>query len=326
MNRIAAVGLLSLLGTLTSAPASAGAAADPPRTVAVSQVAPYVDVTLPNQPTLADVASRTGVDTFSLAFIIGSAQGCVPTWGAQFPLDDPDIIGQIEELRARGGDVIVSFGGALGPYLAQVCGTAAQLADGYRQVVDVTGATQLDFDIEAGFNLADKINTAIAMLQQSHPQVEVSYTLAVQSPGFGLAPAALDVVESAVVHGVDVSVVNAMAMNFAGDGSDMGQAAIRTAQSVHDQLSPLFPDLSSAELWRTIGITPMIGVNNVQGLVFRQDDARQLVSWASGQGLGLLSFWSVGRDHGCPGGGVSPTCSGITQTDFEFTTLFAAAG
>lgn len=305
--------------------ASAEAAGDRTPAVAAPQVAPYVDVTLPDQPTLAQVANKTGVDTFTLAFIIGSSQGCVPTWGAEFPLDDQDMIGQIEQLRAAGGDVIVAFGGAVGPYMAQVCGSASELADAYRKVVEVTGATHLDFDIEAAYSQADKINQAIAKLQETNPGVEISYTLAVQSPGYGLASAALDVVESAVAHDVDVGVVNAMAMNFAGAGTDMGQASITTAHSVYDQIEPLFPQRSETELWATIGITPMIGVNNVRSLVFRQDDANELVSWASSQGLGLLGFWSVGRDHGCAGGGVSATCSGIGQSDFEFTRIFGGA-
>ncbi|MET7303546.1 hypothetical protein [Embleya sp. NPDC005575] len=36
-----------------------------------------------------------------------------------------------------------------------------------------------------------------------------------------------------------------------------------------------------------------------------------------------LAFWSAGRDNdSCPGGGVSPTCSGISQSPYEFTNLF----
>ncbi len=318
--------LVLLLSAAMVVPAMAGTSTTPAagasRPAASPPVAPYVDVTLPDQPTLAQLAQRTGVNHYTLAFIIGSSRGCVPTWGAQYALDDPGIIGQIDQLRAAGGGVVVAFGGALGPYMAQVCPSADALADAYRQVVETTGATHLDFDIEAAYSTADKINTAIAMLQETHPEVRVSYTLAVQSPGYGLAPAALDVVESAVQHGVDVDLVNAMAMNFAGDGSAMGQAAIQVARSVYEQIRPLFPDRSAAEVWRTIGITPMIGVNNVQSLVFRPADARQLVNWAAGHDIGFLSFWSTGRDHGCPGGGVSPTCSGIPQSDYEFTTIF----
>ena len=51
--------------------------------------------------------------------------------------------------------------------------------------------------------------------------------------------------------------------------------------------------------------------------------ARQLVDWANANHIGLVAFWSAGRDNGsCPGGGVSPTCSSIAQGDLEFTSIF----
>ena len=66
----------------------------------------------------------------------------------------------------------------------------------------------------------------------------------------------------------------------------------------------------------------MIG-RNFNGKIFTQDHARKLVNWATSNHIGRLAFWSVGRDNGgCPGGGVSPTCSGISQSTYEFTNLF----
>src|SRR5262249_46222313 len=98
-----------------------------------SKVWPYIDITM-TSPTLAQVAPATGQKFFTLAFVLGSSAGCVPSWGGTIPLNDSRISGEISALRALGGDVAVSFGGALGPYLSSVCGTVASQAAAYEQV------------------------------------------------------------------------------------------------------------------------------------------------------------------------------------------------
>jgi chitinase len=48
-----------------------------------------------------------------------------------------------------------------------------------------------------------------------------------------------------------------------------------------------------------------------------------LVNWANQNKIGMLGFWSVSRDNGgCPGGGVSATCSSISQSSYQFTNIF----
>src|SRR6266545_4017613 len=69
-------------------------------------------------------------------------------------------------------------------------------------------------------------------------------------------------------------------------------------------------------------VNPMIG-RNFNGRIFQLEDGSQLVAWANANHIGLLAFWSVGRDNGgCPGGGVSPTCSSIAQSTYQFTNIF----
>ena len=73
-----------------------------------------------------------------------------------------------------------------------------------------------------------------------------------------------------------------------------------------------------------IGLTPMIGQNDVRPEVFTLDDARAVLAFAQEKQIGMLSMWSVARDQACPNGGtyVSPTCSGITQTQWDFMNIF----
>jgi hypothetical protein len=78
--------------------------------------------------------------------------------------------------------------------------------------------------------------------------------------------------------------------------------------------------------YSNIGITPMIGNNDSAGEVVTQDNARDIVNWANSKGIGRLAFWSIGRDQPCPGGGVSPNCSGLGGNSLDFTRIFNNGG
>jgi hypothetical protein len=301
-------------GTTTSGGGGGGGGGSP-------RAWPYVDITFAT-PTLADIARATGQKFFTLAFVLGDSTGCNPSWGGTIALEDARIVGEIRDLRALGGDVAVSFGGAAGPYLMSVCGTVAAQVAAYERVVDRLGVKHLDFDLEASVPL-DTMNRAIAQVQRERAGIVVSYTLMVQGDDFGVTPAlGVDVLTNAKANGVNVGIVNPMTMDF-GSSRPWGDAVIAAAESTLRQMAQIWPEKSAAERARMLGVTPMIGRNDT-GPIFTQAHARQLVSWANANHVGLLAFWSGGRDNGgCPGGGVSPTCSSIAQSTYEFTTIFA---
>lgn len=310
---ISAVAVLAS-GIFGALPAEA-AVADP-------VAAPYIDITMPS-PSLVDVANATGQKVFTLAFVLADSTGCNPSWGGTIPLDDQRIIDDIKALRAMGGDVIVATGGAAGPYLEYTCGSADALADAYREILDATGATHLDVDVEATIP-QDTVNQALKQLQDERG-TSISYTLRVQGDDYGLDPYSLQVLQSAAAAGVDV-LVNPMTMEFGTSRPDWGDAVIAAAESVLGQMKTVWPAMSDADLRAHLGVTPMIG-RNFNGKIFDQSDARQLVDWANSNQIGLLAFWSAGRDNGsCPGGGVSPTCSSIDQSDYEFTGIMRGFG
>jgi chitinase len=272
-------------------------------------------------PAMADVARATGQKFFTLAFVLGSGAGCVPTWGGNIDLTDARINQQISDLRALGGDVAVSFGGAQGPYLQQTCPSQAAQVGAIEKVIDTLHIKRIDFDIEASVPL-DTMNKAIAQVQRERAGTVVSYTLMVQSDDYGLTPAlGVDLLKNAKANGVNVGIVNPMTMDF-GSSKEWGDAVIAASQSTLGQMAQIWPELSSATLNRMLGVTPMIGRNDT-GPIFNQTDANKLITWANGNHIGSLGFWSVGRDNGgCPGGGVSPTCSSISQSQYEFTKIF----
>lgn len=143
--------------TATSTPAP------PPVTGAPAggaRFAPYVDTSLYPAYDLVDTATKTGVNEFHLAFIT-SGGGCAPLWGGVTDLASDKVAAQIGALRAKGGDVRVSFGGAAGHELALNCATADALAAAYGKVIDQYRLTKVDFDIE-GAALPDTAPTRAA--------------------------------------------------------------------------------------------------------------------------------------------------------------------
>src|SRR2546421_1615084 len=281
---------------------------------------PYIDITM-STPAMADVARATGQKFFTLAFVLGGSGGCVPTWGGTIDLTDARISKQISDLRALGGDVAVSFGGAQGPYLQQTCPSQSAQVGAIEKVIDTFHVKRIDFDIEASVPI-DTMNKAIAQVQRERAGTVVSYTLEVQSEDFGLTPSlGTDVLNNARSNGVDVGIVNPMTMDF-GSSHEWGDAVINAAQATLNQMAQIWPEKSSATLHRMLGVTPMIGRNDT-GPIFSLADGQKLVNWANTNHIGSLGFWSVGRDNGgCPGGGGSPTCSSISQSQYQFTGIF----
>ncbi|WP_394825344.1 chitinase [Pendulispora albinea] len=309
------------VGVTLAAPARADEEADVgPAPPAPIRVAPYIDITM-NAPTLPQVARATGQKFFTLAFVLGSSTGCDPKWGGVIDLNEPRIVNQIKELRALGGDVIIASGGALSPYLENLCSTSAALAAAYRKVLDATGSNHLDIDVEASIPV-DLVNNALKTLQ-SERGTTVSYTLRVQGQDYGVDPFSVQILKSAARIGVNV-IVNPMLMNF-GFSGDWGDAMVSAANATLAQMKrDVWPNKTDAELRAIFGVTPMIGRNDT-GMTTTQAHARKLLAWSKSNNIAFIGFWSVGRDNGgCPNGRVSPTCSGISQSLYEFTNIFKA--
>ncbi|GAA0316644.1 hypothetical protein GCM10010151_03240 [Actinoallomurus spadix] len=278
---------------------------------------PYVDITMAT-PTLKDVATATGQKHFTLAFALADSTGCNPSWGGTIPLNDARVIGEVDDLKGVGGDVTVATGGALGPYLENTCGSSAALLAAYKKALDAVGGNRLDVDVEASIPVA-QVNTALKQLQ-SERGTAVTYTLRVQSSDYGVDPFSVQILQDAASRGLNVT-VNPMLMDFGYSGS-WGDALIAAANSTLGQMRQVWPGKSDAELKGMLGLTPMIGKNDT-GPVTTQDIARQVLSYAQANHVGSIGFWSVGRDNGgCPNGSVSPTCSGIGQSTYEFTDIF----
>jgi hypothetical protein len=314
--------------TPTSTPTATPTQSTGTGTKASAGFSPYVDTSLYPAFDLLASADATGVKNYNLAFITDGG-GCTPKWGGVTDLGSDGVASQIGALRAKGGDVRVSFGGASGSELATTCSSADALAAAYGKAVDQFKLTKVDFDIEGGALPNTTANTnrakAIAKLQQQHPDLDVSFTLPVMPEG--LTQDGVNLLSNAKSNGVKINAVNIMAMDYGASYSgDMGTYAEQAATATQAQIKGVL-GLSDADAWKTVAVTPMLGVNDVSSEIFKVDDATQLVNFAKSKGLGWLSMWSATRDKQCDGGAkptADATCSSIVQDKFAFSKAFAA--
>jgi len=295
---------------------------------------PYCDVCLWPAFDIENV-EETGIKFYTLAFIVDnqSEPGANPCWGGFPTYDMTHFQDKIAALRAESGDVIVSFGGANGIELAYAAESPEELKNAIKTVVDAYDFTGIDFDIE-GMMVAhpesiERRSQAIKLLQTEYPDLNVSLTLPVMP--YGLTPDGIAVVQSAVDHGVDLSIVNIMAMDYGPSGIDMGDAAISAGENLFSQLKNIYQNASIPKpdscIWAMVGITPMIGENDVPGEIFYLDDAYDVLNFAVENKIGRLSIWSANRDHECENPN-DPlySCSHIPQEPFQFSNIFQMNG
>ena len=294
--------------------------------------APYVDVMAWPTYNLTSNTSSTGVKYYTLAFITNGGSGCQAYWGGITALNQNFMLSDINSLRAAGGDVIVSFGGASGTELAQACTSVSALQAQYQAVIDTYNLNHIDFDVEGAATTDSasitRRNQAIAGLESAAASkgktLKVSYTLPVMPSG--LTSDGLNIVNSAKANNATISVYNVMAMDYGSSvpANQMGTNATQAGTSLFNQLKAVYTTKSTAQLWAMVGITPMIGMNDSSPEVFTLADAQTVLTFAQNNNIGELAFWSAGRDQQCPSGQnyVSPSCSGITQSPNQFSLIF----
>ena len=301
----------------------------------------YVDVTA-TPPYPFETPRGPAQQDVILAFVVaGPDAPCTPTWGAYYTLDEAasalEIDRRLSQLRLTGGQARVSFGGALNDELSTVCTEPQALSNAYQAVIERYELESIDLDIE-GATLGDEQGNARRAqaikavqdraLEQGRSLV-VWLTLPVSTAG--LTDQGLAVVEGMLAAGVDVAGVNGMAMDFGGSklvGQDTSDAVLQSARALHAQVGTAYgragQQVDPVAMWGRVGITPMIGQNDVPAEQFTLADAATLNDFARVQGVGLLSMWSLNRDSTC---GhplpvtltvVQTSCSGIDQGTESF--------
>lgn len=311
-----------------------------------SVFAGYVDVTATPRYAFEQPTSGTARSVV-LSFIVADAKdACTPSWGSFYSLDGAatslDLDRRIARLRQAGGNVSVSFGGLANKELSTACTDDSKLKAAYSSVLKRYDLDSIDLDME-GAALADakalaRQAKAISALQKEKADggKDLSVWLTLPVAPTGLTAEGTDAVKQLLAGGVDLAGVNTMTMDYGQSrvqGQSMLQATIAAAEATHSQLGDIFKaanqDLGEQTLWRKIGLTPMIGQNDIVADVFTLADARGLHDFAADKGVGRMSMWSLNRDAECGPNYptltvVSDACSGVAQGSELFANVLAA--
>lgn len=247
---------------------------------------------------VAALAKATGNKHYTLAFVIsnGSANSA-PYWNGTIAMSADKYVSDIADLRALGGDVIVSFGGQGGSELALVHKSVSTLQAAYQQVITKYGLRWIDFDIEGAaiFDTAanTRRNQAIRNLQAVNPGLIIAYTIPSTNPDSGVTQSTVKLLANAKANGAAVGMVNIMAMNYSPEFcGDMGQAALTVAARCRSQLNAL-------GIPARVGITPMLGTNDFACEKFTVANSKTVAAYAIANAyVGLVSFWVMDADPG----------------------------
>jgi chitinase len=344
MRLFALVALVAIVGVVAGTGLMRKRASSAAQPLQRSWSVPYVDTTLTPTYEFQDPQSNPARD-IALAFVVADPKSaCTPSWGGAYSLEGAsqqlELDRRITQLRAAGGDIMVSFGGQTNAELATVCTDDDALVSAYRAVVERYDVRVIDLDIE-GAAVADgpsieRRANAIAALQKEQAAAGKSLAvwLTVPVSTTGLTADGIALVRSTIEGGVDLNGVNAMTMNFGDADHPTADMLTATKQAIEDtvnQVSGIYSaeglELGPAQSWAHVGATPMIGQNDVKGEVFTLEDAKGLADFAMAKGLGRVSTWSLNRDQPCGASFadvtvVSDTCSSVDQKPLDFANVF----
>jgi hypothetical protein len=269
-------------------------------------------------PNLSTAKSVLNLKAATSAFVISEGTSD-KIWGV-VTSSIPDMKNFVDQ----GGLLIISIGGAQGNFIQNTM-TLEQEIKVLSELLTQTGCRHIDFDIEGGevTNLTGitQTNQTIVALQKQFPGLYVSYTLPIGQPQWGsLQASGLAILENAVSLGVNVNIVNGMAMDIGVVDVKWGTMATSMVENMKTQIATIFPNKTDSQLYGMLGCTPMIGKND-DGSIFTLQDATTLGMYAKEKGLGLLSFWALQRDQSVQSGGLA-TSSMVTQNDFDYYNAF----
>lgn len=308
--------------------------------------AAYVDVT--SVPAYSfEKRGATPESDVVLSFIVASAaDSCTPTWGGYYTMDEAavslDLDRRIARLQQQGGRIAVSFGGALNSELALVCTDHDKLLQAYKAVIERYNINTIDLDLEneslRNAEAGERRAEVIARLQEEYRENERSLAIWLTLPVApqGLTVDGTDAVAAVLASGVDLAGVNLMTMDYGGsrdEGDSMFIASRKALIETHRQLGVLYEQagisLSSDTIWEKIGVTPMIGQNDVIDEIFTLDDAVALNQFSVENGVGRMSMWSANRDIPCGENYVdvkvvSDLCSGVKSPANAFAKTLAS--
>ncbi|MER5449652.1 lectin [Streptomyces sp. NPDC002764] len=281
-------------------------------------VAPYLYNGWGSPPSPTTITNATGVKWFTLAFVLSNGY-CNPQWDGSRPLTGGVDQQTVNTVRANGGDVIPSFGGYSGNKLESSCSSAGELAAAYQKVVSAYGLKAIDIDIEADAysnpTVQQRTVDALKTVKANNPDLKVYITI-----GTGQSGPDTSLINRAASSGLAVDAWAIMPFDFGGAGQNMGNLTVQAAEGLKNALKNAY-GYSDDQAYRDMGISSMNGVTDNNETV-TVGDFRTILAYAQQHHLARLTFWSANRDRPCTGG-PADSCSGVGQSDWDYTRVFA---
>lgn len=260
----------------------------------------------------------TGILYYNLGFIMATTTGGITdgivdwSWGGYSTLSEKStdtwqldgIKESINYIRSKGGDVIISIGGLNEGNFFQVTQDEDILYNSYMDVIQGYGLTRLDLDIEGGAQ-GKQINIANAKALkrvQDETGVEIVLTLPVLPTG--LTDLGLGTFEAYVENGVDIKMVNIMAMCYGGatilPGETYAGASVRAIDNTAQQILNTYKNngitLGSEAAYGKVGVTVSIGEESASFPIWTTDYSEVVNEKAIKENIGMTSFWCLNRD------------------------------
>ncbi|MEV2189695.1 lectin [Streptomyces phaeochromogenes] len=282
-------------------------------------VAPYLYNGWGSPPNPTTVTNATGVKYFTLAFVLSNGY-CNPQWDGGRALTGGVDQQTINTVRANGGDVVPSFGGWSGNKLESSCSSASELAAAYQRVISAYGLKAIDIDLEAdAYNsptVQQRTVDALKTVKANNAGLKVYVTI-----GTGQSGPDTSLINRAAASGLTVDAWTIMPFNFGGVGQNMGNLSTQAAEGLKNALKNAY-GYSDDQAYRLMGISSMNGITD-QNETVTVNDFRTMLAYAQQHHLARLTFWSVNRDRPCTGG-PADSCSGVGQSAWDYTRVFAA--
>ncbi len=317
---LAGAAAVAIAAAVTLTP-TAGASTTSSAADATTMAAPYLYEGWGDPPSPTTVMNATGVKQFTMAFML-SGGGCTPAWDGTRPLTGGVDQQAIDAIRGNGGDVEISFGGWSGNKLGPNCSSADALAGAYQQVIDAYGLKYIDIDIEnsdefENETVQDRILGALKIVKANNPGITTIVTFGTSTTGPTYYGKRL--VDQSKALGANVDVFTIMPFDFG--SSDIYTDTVGASEGLKDALK-------SANGWSDDEAYSHMGISGMNGLSDQQEQTSpetwtKIRDWANSHHIARLAYWSVNRDRPCPGGGVVSNCSGIDQSDWQFTSITA---
>ncbi|TGN79459.1 chitinase [Streptomyces bauhiniae] len=299
-----------------TAPADGGT---PPASAPMA-VAPYLYNGWGSPPNPTTIMNATGVKWFTLAFVLSNGT-CNPQWDGGRPLTGGVDQQTVNTVRGAGGDVIPSFGGYSGNKLESSCTSASALAGAYQKVIDAYRLKAIDIDLEADAysngTVQQRTVDALKTVKANNPGIKVYVTI-----GTGQSGPDTSLIKRAANSGLQVDSWTIMPFDFGGAGQNMGTLTTKAAEGLKNALKSAY-GYSDDQAYRGMGISSMNGITDDNETV-TPADFQTILGYAQQHHLARLTFWSANRDRPCSGGYPNDdTCSGVAQSAWQFTGIFA---